>query len=144
MSHFLTVAYQDLEEYLGKLDNLIVMKKMMEAGMPVNEEWSISKSMLWELLRLLFGKENIQEIQHGVYIAVTLSEKAVTKVKEACKGKFDCEYAGDCIPIKVGPKGIIMEFDNSSFQVHSVFDDFMELAALLKEFTQEGGEPDVN
>jgi hypothetical protein len=133
MSHFLQLTYDSLSNYTSDLDILVTLRMMLEEGLPVNEKWVVGRITTSDVLKVIFGCENMEEDNMGLQIPVSLNEKQVGKVRDFIKGKFEPELLGDEFPVEVKPEGIHFGFYDTPACMHEMFDDFLALSRFLIE-----------
>jgi hypothetical protein len=133
MSHFLQLTYDTLSDYTTDLDILVTVRMMLEVGLPVNENWVVGRISTEDVLKVIFGCEDIEEDNKGLQVPVSLNEKQVGKVRDFIKGKFESELSGDEFPVEVRLEGIHFGVYETPACMHEMFDDFFGLSRFLIE-----------
>lgn len=143
MSHFLAVTGDTHMEYLYELDTLIVVKQIERAKIPMDPNYVMGTgSGLWIILRTMFI--DVEETENGFTIPGPFTEDQANEIADFCDGKFLDDYMGCGPKIEVDDLGAHFDtVSDDTFYIHSMFDDFWDLAAFLSKLPKiEGGEED--
>ncbi|OXS55033.1 hypothetical protein B1A99_24960 [Cohnella sp. CIP 111063] len=131
MSSFFSLSYNELDDYLCMLSNVIMVKKMMEFGFSVDPSWKVGDPIQSYFLKALFG-ESIQENMDKFVLTGPLSRKDIHDLRALLKSHaFSDEWTET--EFKVNKLGVQFEFSTHYPKLHLMFEDFVELAKLWNE-----------